>query len=53
VRLESLCAILVLAAVKDWEISHMDVKGMYLNGILKEKIYMEQPEGFTDGIKCV
>jgi len=27
----------------------MDVKGAYLNGILKEKIYMEQPEGFTDG----
>ena len=53
VRLESLRAILVLAAVEDWEISHMDVKGTYLNGILKEKIYMEQPEGFTDGTMSI
>lgn len=49
VQLESLQAILALATAKNWEICHMDVKGTYLNGILKEKIYMEQPEGFTDG----
>jgi len=53
VRLESLRAILALAAVENWEICHMDVKGAYLNGILKEKIYMEQPEGFTDGTMSV
>ena len=27
----------------------MDVKGAYLNGILKEKVYMRQPEGYDDG----
>ena len=27
----------------------MDVKGAYLNGDLKEEIYMNQPEGFSDG----
>jgi len=27
----------------------MDIKGMYLNGILKENIYMDQPEGSNDG----
>jgi Reverse transcriptase (RNA-dependent DNA polymerase) len=27
----------------------MDVKGAYLNGILKEKIYMQQLEGYDDG----
>jgi hypothetical protein len=30
-------------------IQQMDVKGAYLNGILQEKIYMKQPEGFSDG----
>jgi hypothetical protein len=27
----------------------VDVKGAYLNGALKEEIYMKQPEGFSDG----
>ena len=27
----------------------MDIKGAYLNGILKETIYMRQPEGYSDG----
>jgi len=28
----------------------MDVKGAYLNGILKEDVYMKQPEGYSDDI---
>ena len=31
----------------------MDVKGAYLNGDLKEEIYMNQPEGFNDGTSCL
>ena len=27
----------------------MDIKRAYLNGTLKEKIYMKQPEGYDDG----
>ena len=27
----------------------MDVKGAYLNGTIKEQIYMKQPEGYDDG----
>ena len=30
-------------------IQQMDIKGAYLNGMLKEHIYMQQPEGFADG----
>jgi len=26
----------------------MDIKGAYLNGILKEDVYMKQPEGYSD-----
>ena len=35
------------AALLDWEIEAMDVKMAYLHGVLKEEIYMEQPEGFV------
>src|SRR5882757_2638359 len=49
VRLETIRAILALAALKGLKIQQMDVKGAYLNSILKEKVYMRQPEGFDDG----
>ena len=53
VRLETIRAILVLVVSQDWEIQQMDVKGAYLNGTLKEEVYMRQPEGFEDGTQCV
>ena len=45
-RYESIRYILAHAALLDWEIKVMDVKLTYLHGVLKEEIYMEQPEGF-------
>jgi len=30
-----------------WRISQMDVKTMFLNGDLKKKVYLMQPEGFV------
>jgi hypothetical protein len=49
VRLESIRAILAIAVTKRLKIQQMDVKGAYLNGVLKETLYMHQPEGFEDG----
>ena len=48
-RMESLRAILALAAAHDLDLGQMDIKGAYLNGNLKEEIYMAQPEGHDDG----
>src|SRR5882757_4386648 len=45
-RFESLRLLLALAALEDWEIHQMDVKSVFLHGVLDEEIYMEQPQGF-------
>ena len=49
VQMETIWAILALVPIKGLKIQQMDVKGAYLNGILKEKVYMHQPEGYEDG----
>jgi hypothetical protein len=45
-KLASLRMILALAAELDLEVHQMDVKSAYLNGELKEEIYMKPPLGF-------
>jgi len=49
VRLETIRAILALAPTRKLIIHQLDIKGAYLNGTLREKIYMKQPEGYNDG----
>ena len=39
---------LAIAAFYDYEIWQMDIKTTFLNGFLKEELYMMQPEGFVD-----
>lgn len=29
-----------------WKIDQMDVKETFLNGVIKEDVYIKQPEGF-------
>jgi hypothetical protein len=48
VRMETIRAILALIPIEKLKIQQMDVKGAYLNGILQEKVYMRQPEGYED-----
>src|SRR5258708_34547985 len=45
-RFKSLQLLLALAALENWEIHQMDVKSAFLNGVLTEEIYMQQPQGF-------
>mgnify|MGYP005845739685 CR=1 FL=1 len=37
----------MLAIVTFYEIEQMDIKTAFLNGFIKEELYMIQPEGFT------
>jgi hypothetical protein len=44
--IKSIRIMLAIAAYHDYEIWQMDVKTAFLNGFLKEEVYMTQPEGF-------
>ena len=39
---------LAYVAYKGFKVYQIDVKSTFLNGILEEEIYIEQPEGFVD-----
>ena len=45
-RLESIRLLLVLAANEGWPVHHMDVKSAFLNGEIREEVYIAQPPGF-------
>jgi len=49
IHLETIQTLLALAVAENWEIQQMDMKGTYLNGTIKEQIYMQQPEGYDNG----
>jgi len=46
-RYTSIRAVISLVAQMGWQIHQMDVKTAFLNGELKEEVYIEQPEGFV------
>ena len=50
-KLKSFRNVLALATILDYEIKHLDVPTAFLNAELKEDIFMEQPEGFSNGDK--
>ena len=47
-RIESIRILLALACQLKFKLYQMDVKTTFLNGFLKEDIYVEQPKGFID-----
>ena len=42
-RYSSIRSILVLVAHMGWKIHQMDVKTTFLNGVIEEEVYIEQP----------
>jgi hypothetical protein len=47
-RLESIRILLAYAAHHSFRLFQMDVKSTFLNGPIKEEVYVEQPPGFED-----
>ena len=48
VRLESIRILLAIASHLNFKLYQMDVKNAFLNGMLQEEVYVEQPKGFID-----
>ncbi|KAI5336669.1 hypothetical protein L3X38_015937 [Prunus dulcis] len=46
-RLDTIRTLIALAAQKEWNLYQLDVKSAFLNGVLKEEVYVEQPQGFV------
>ncbi|KAJ9544402.1 hypothetical protein OSB04_024109 [Centaurea solstitialis] len=47
-RIEAIRIFLAYAAHKNIKVFQMDVKSAFLNGVLHEEVYIEQPKGFVD-----
>ena len=46
-RFDSIRILIAIAAQLDWNLHHLDVKSAFLNGEIKEDLYVMQPEGFV------
>ena len=47
-RLESIKILLAIACHLNFKLYQMDEKSAFLNGMLQEEVYVEQPKGFMD-----
>ena len=45
-RYTSIRTIMALASMMKWSLHQMDVKTAFLNGVIEEEVYLEQPQVF-------
>jgi hypothetical protein len=45
-RYTSIGSIMAIAIEMGWKIHQMDMKTTFLNGLIEEEVYIEQPQGF-------
>ncbi|KAM7297533.1 uncharacterized protein ISCGN_022684 [Ixodes scapularis] len=48
VKLKSIGTLLAIAVERNWKIHQVDITAAYLDGTLKETVYMKQPQPFGD-----
>ncbi|CAL8994830.1 unnamed protein product, partial [Prunus brigantina] len=48
-RVDTIRTLIALAAQKEWKLYQLDVKFAFLNGVLKEEVYVDQPDRFLIG----
>ena len=51
VKFSSVIIILAIVVHLNWDVRHLDINNAFLNGKLKETIFMHQPEGYIDPTK--
>ena len=44
--METVRTVLSITAQNKWKVYQMDVKSTFLNGVLMEEVYVEQPLGY-------
>ena len=47
-KLNIIKLLIALATKHNWKLNQLDVKSAFLNGELKEEVYLTQPEGFVE-----
>lgn len=47
-RLEAIRLLIVFATYKEFTLYQVDVKSAFLNGYVKEEVYVKQPPGFEN-----
>ncbi|WVZ71258.1 hypothetical protein U9M48_019867 [Paspalum notatum var. saurae] len=47
-------ALFAMASIREWSISQLDVKNVFLNGVLHKEVYMQPPPGYSvpEGMVC-